>query len=754
LTRALGVILLAGLGLAPAPGGRDLVAEGTLALQRFERGEIEEAKRGFRRLLAAYNENDDLSSEELVAVALACRQLGQDDPQLFKDALRAFDEAIARDPDNVDARVRLAELFLEKYNSADASSALEEAERRAPDDARVLLARARVSDFDGAPGVLLLVERALAAAPKRVEARVFKAELLLEQEDFEGAARYAEAIVADDPASVPALSVLAAARYLQGDTARFEEAKRKARARNPRSAELYNRLAEQSARNRLYAEAVAFAGQATALDPRSWRGLGLLGLNQLRVGAIAEGRRNLEASFKGDPYNVWIKNTLDLLDTLPKYRETETPHFRLVVHGKESELLAPWVGELAEEAYAALSARYGHRPAAPIRLEVYPSHGDFSVRTVGLAGLGALGVSFGKVLAIDSPSARPIGQFNWGSTLWHEIAHAVTSGATAGKVPRWLGEGLSVREERRARPGWGDDVTLEFLRALKGGELLPVAALNFGFMRPTSPEQVPISYYQASLLVEWIEAQRGFPKILELLAAYRDGATTERAFARVMGTPLEELDRAFFAHLRERFGAALGQLDEFETQRAAGAALFQQKKPAEAAPLLERARAAFPEYAGEGSPYGFLARIYKEQGAPDKAEEMLARLTAVNESDYHAHLELAALREARGDLAGAAAALDRAVYIWPFEAGLHQRLAGLHARLGGRAQVVRARRALVALDPVDRPEALYQLALALSEAGDPAGARREVLRALEIAPRFQRAQELLLRLHDERRPNS
>ena len=112
------------------------------------------------------------------------------------------------------------------------------------------------------------------------------------------------------------------------------------------------------------------------------------------------------------------------------------------------------------------------------------------------------------------------------------------------------------------------------------------------------------------------------------------------------------------------------------------------------------------------------------------------------------------MREARGDHAGAAAALDRALYVWPFEPGLHQRLAALHARLGGRAQVVKARRALVALDPVDRPEALYQLALALVDSGDAAGARREVLRALEIAPRFQRAQELLLRLHDERRPDS
>ena len=57
-----------------------------------------------------------------------------------------------------------------------------------------------------------------------------------------------------------------------------------------------------------------------------------------------------------------------------------------------------------------------------------------------------------------------------------------------------------------------------------------------------------------------------------------------------------------------------------------------------------------------------------------------------------------------------------------------------------------AREALVALNPVDQAEARYQLALAHFQAGDRDAARREVLRALEIAPNFERAQELLLRI--------
>ncbi|HUG52675.1 MAG TPA: tetratricopeptide repeat protein [Vicinamibacteria bacterium] len=761
-----------------------LAAELDLAVLQLQRGDGEAARKGFDRLLDAYNESGGrLSSEQLSAVAAACRHLGAGDPQLFKDALKAYDEAIEADPDNLDARVDLAELFLEKYNRADAAETAKAALDRNPSHPRALLAMARIMDFDGAPGVMEVVGKALKVNPNLAAARVFMAEVLLDQEDHEGAAREAEGLLALNPTSLPALSALAAARYLQGDQVRFEEARGRALALNPRNAELYNRLAEMSARNRLFRQAVDFAGQAVALDPRSARGLGIRGLNQLRIGAIEEGRRSLEASFAGDPYNVWIKNTLDLLDTFPRYRETRTPHFLLVVHGKESELLTPYAAALAEEAYETLSARYGYRPEAPVRIEVYPDHADFSVRTIGLAGLAGLGACFGPVLAIDSPSAREVGRFNWGSTLWHELAHTFTLGLTGQKVPRWLTEGLSVHEEHRARPGWGDDTTVEFLQALKAGELLPLAELNSGFVRPKNPHQVSISYYQAGLMVEWIEAQRGFAALRGLLGAYAGGRTTAQAVEKVLGTSTEELDKAFFAHLEQRFAGPLAAIrapskvpdtlaaaataggavsaalleqrakahpGDFEAQRAAGVALAHLERREEALPYLERAHSLFPEYGGDDNPLWYLAGIYKERGKPRQAAEALTRLTTISDSHYRAHLELSALLEEQGDLAGAARILERALYISPFEAAVHERMAALYARLGDPAGVVRARRSLVALDPVDRAEALYQLALALSEAGDERAARREVLRALELAPRFQRAQELLLRLHDRR----
>jgi len=58
---------------------------------------------------------------------------------------------------------------------------------------------------------------------------------------------------------------------------------------------------------------------------------------------------------------------------------------------------------------------------------------------------------------------------------------------------------------------------------------------------------------------------------------------------------------------------------------------------------------------------------------------------------------------------------------------------------------------MVALDPADRLEARYQLARALSLAGDRTGARRELLAVLEQAPGFEKAQVLLLELQAEQR---
>ncbi len=778
-----------------ARGAEALVASFELALLAWERGEIEAATSDFYGMIDAYNRGAANTAEELVAVGQACRLLGRDDPELFKDALRAYDEAAALAPSWPAPRIRIGELFLEKYDSAQARSALGDVLRSNPRHPEALLAMARTMRFDGDPRAQAVLDSALEVNPNLIPALVFQARLRFQAERFGEARTQAEKALEVDPGSFAARTLLAAVAFLEGRGEEFERLRDGVLADNPRYAELFNDLADASVDNRLYPQARDFAAEAVRIDPKSWRGHGLLGMNQLRLGEIEAGRTNLETSFAGDPYNVWTKNTLDLLDTFGDYRKVESEHFEFHIHDSEADLLAPYMVELAEEAWTTLAKRYRFEPPAPIRVEVYPSHADFSVRTVGLAGLGALGVCFGPVIALDSPSARQVGHFNWGSTLWHEIAHTFTLLATDSKIPRWLTEGLSVFEERRARPGWGDDVQVGFLTALRDDELLGIAEINDGFVRPKFPNQIALSYYQASLISDWIEENHGFEAILEMLAGYRDGRSTEEVFHDAMSLSLDDFDERFFRHLRARFGGAMASLgdappdadeeeqtageggpsraptrnpferrepdletlaraarenpDDFRIQMTYGYALFREERFAEAEKPLARGRALFPEYVGAGNAYTLLAEIYRQQEREDEAIEALMTLVASNEMAWDEHLALAGLLEGAGHDEQEAKILERALYISPYDPGVHRRLAELASASGRFELAVRERAALVALDPPDRAVALHELARAQRHAGQPAQARRTALRALEVAPGYDPAQELLLELVGE-----
>ena len=749
-----------------------LLARLNLAVLRYERGDLDAARSEFDRFIDVYNESENLTAAELRSVAAAVRYLSLSDWALAQDALRAYDESIAADPGDPEPRIGVGELFLERFRFDLAQESFEEVLEVSPEHPRALLGLAKTFKLAGLPGAFDLTQRSLEANPNLVGARAFHAELLLESEDLDRALEELEKALEVNRSSLQALSVLAATRFLQGDGAGFTATTRRVLEINPRYSQLYNTLAEVSVRNRLYGQAVEFAERAVELDPTSWRGFTILGINQMRTGSMRAGRANLETAFEGNPYDPWTKNTLDLLDTLVQYPETSTTRFQFAIDGTESDLLTLYFGDLAEAAYDSLSRKYGYRPATPVRVEVFAHHADFSVRTVGLAGLGALGVSFGRVVAMDSPSARAVGEFNWGSTLWHELAHTFHLGLSNHRVPRWFTEGLAVFEERRARPGWGDDVSPGFLLAYLDDRLLPVSELNNGFMRPAYPEQIGYSYYQASLVCELIERNHGFEALVAMLREYGATKSTKDVFETVLGTDMKQFDRMFDDYMNERFSGPLAALqsagsagepphrsreqiaerardnpDDFVAQLAMGTMLLERGRAEEAVGYFERAKSLFPEYAGDDSPYWYLARIYKEQGKLEQAASQLEQLTAINERNYAALVELSDIREGLNDLRGATTALEQTLYIYPMEMELHARLADSYADLGRWGEAIRERQAVIALNPVDRAEALYQLAKTYFDSGDMDDARSVLLRALENAPNFQKAQELLLEIH-------
>ncbi|HEY6220898.1 MAG TPA: tetratricopeptide repeat protein, partial [Gemmatimonadaceae bacterium] len=545
---------------AVAGHARDsLTAKLQLGILQYDRGARDSALKRFDAFIDVYNtRGPQLTSDELVDVAVAVRYLGVTNPQLFKDALKAFDMALRADPQNDDARVQLGNLFLEKYNNADAQTEFDEVLRTNPNNPAALVGAAERKDADNEPGVDSLVRRALAVNPDFVPARLMVARQRIDVEDYPGARAELDHVLRIDPLNAEAVAMLAAAAYLQHDAAGFATNKQRALANNPKDGDFFVTMSELTSRVRLYDTAATFARQGIAVDSTNWKAHAKLGMNLLRMGQVEEARRSLERAFAADPYDVWTKNTLDLLDTYKNYDIVATEHFRLMIEKTESGVLGVYLGDLAEQAYKTFAAKYGYTPNGLVRIEVYRSHADFSVRTVGLAGLGALGVSFGNTLAFDSPAAKDAGPFNWGSTFWHELAHTFTLGATDNRVPRWFSEGLSVYEEHHAfKSGWGFGVSPAFLAALKAGKLVPVSRMNDGFMHPAYPEQVGYSYYQASLVCELIARDYGEPALIKMLQGYKDGLTTDQVFQRVLNTDIKAFDKKFDDYVRTRFAAIL-----------------------------------------------------------------------------------------------------------------------------------------------------------------------------------------------------
>jgi tetratricopeptide (TPR) repeat protein len=406
------------------------------------------------------------------------------------------------------------------------------------------------------------------------------------------------------------------------------------------------------------------------------------------------------------------------------------------------------------------------------------------VRTLGLPGLGALGASFGSVVAMDSPSARPVGAFHWASTLWHELAHVVTLGLTDNRVPRWFTEGLSTYEETKARPGWGDPMGPEIIRPLKQRGLIPMEKLNGVFVRPEYPAQIGFAYFQSGLICEFIVEKYGFPKILDMLAAYRNAASDEEAIRRATGLSLSEFDAQFREYAREKtynFAEAVvlrqpargdaehgaepeiqiqGQTPEQAEERAETppsandyfarlrqAAQFEkERKFGQAIAEAATAKRLFPLYTDEGDPYRLLARIYEGQGQKQLAAAELLEWKVQKGRDPETFKKLAALLKELDRTPEAIRTLEDALYISMFDLEMHQRLGEWYLESENPRSAAREYRAVLALDPPDKAEAHYRLAMAYQSLSDRANARREVLAALEIAPGFRAAQRLLLEL--------
>ena len=743
--------------------GGPALATVRLAEVYFTTGRTEEGLELCREVLRNTGSQGPPNAPNLMAAGLAARYL-----ELSHEANSFLAAATRFDDEYLDAYVAWGRLFLDKHNRAEATGIFEDALKTDSGYPLALIGLAEALAEKQPLPAEAIVRKALAINPALMEGRHFLAGLHLTDEAYDDAIGQLDQALEINPSSPGTHALLAATYHGQGRQADFEAARQRVLNINPSYGRLYEIIANHLTRRYRFRESVEMGRRAIETDPALWSAYAGLGISLTRVGEMAEARRMLEQAFDRDPFDTRTYNTLELLDSFEDFETRESGPFILKIHRDEDAVYGKLAIDLLEEAHRTIAPRYGFTPDGPVLVEMLPDNDDFMVRIAGVPGTGGLlGVCFGEVVVANSPRARPKGTFNWGQTLWHEYIHVTHLQQTRNRIPRWLAEGIAVYETRLARPEWDMDLEAEFVEAAVKGELLAVSELNRGFTRPKSRNQIVLSYYQASIVVEYIVDTFGFEAIRHMLDLYNRNRTTAEVVREVTGRSMEDFDQAFAEYTEKRI-AGLRRVLQFKPPRdekpsmaeleamaadhpesfyahlMLGQALHMLQRYEEAIAPLERARILYANYTHAGNPHALLAEIYLEQGNTQAAMEVLEALTAVDEDDFESCMTLAGLYAGEGRRGDALRILERAVMIDPFDAGIRKMRAGLYEQDGRPDLAVPEYEAVLAVETTDRVQAQYDLARAYLAAGRKDDARKAALKALEDAPGFEAAQEVLL----------
>ena len=516
-------------------------------------GQKAKADKLYRKMVAFEQEENvkEEDSEGLFLVAEAGRALGQFQyaNETYRDSLRAAAKSSIL---SKEANIAWGQMFLEKFAPGNAAESFEEVLESNPKhpDALAGMARVRLEESYNISDALKYIRKALAVNSRHQEALIARASIEIDRNQWATAEETLRGVLKVNPGRLEALSLLAAIYWLRDDTRNYQRTKQKVFAKNRQFGKFYHLVGRSAVREHRYESAIDLYKQAVLLNPKDYSAMEAVGTGYLRLAEEKQGLEWLEKAYAGDRYNVRTVNTLELFDDyIPRnYRFAETDHFHLRLHKDEKEILLKTVGPVLEEAYSSMVKKYGFSPSPKTTVELFNSKEHYSVRTIGLPNLGALGVCFGRVITALSPST---GDVNWGMVLWHELAHVFAIQLSNSRVPRWYTEGLSEYETVLARPEWRRENDADIAAALRAGELPSVSELNYGFMKPDR-QKVVVAYHLSSATIQYIAETYGFPALVKGLKLFGKGLETEAVIEKITGRTVKAFDSEFRDYLKRR----------------------------------------------------------------------------------------------------------------------------------------------------------------------------------------------------------
>ena len=709
-----------------------------------------------------YTDADDLTCLGEVALLLGA------DPKAVQEGF--FERARRNYPNRPEGFVSAARLALDKGDPAFAADLLKPVVKDFPDNAELLFLLSEALAEADSKTALQLRQQALEKNPRLFPALQRVAEQQIDAENYEGADRTLQQMLAVNPHLPAAHALRSVIRHLQGNTTAEAESRAAALQFCINSPEPDHLIGTRLSRKYRFAEGAAAQRRALELDPNCNKARTQLAQDLLRLGQISEGWQLAEQAGKADQYNSTLFNLLQLKDSLGRYTTIKTDHFEIRMERGEAALYGPRAAALLEEAWLQYTTRYEHQPETPVFVEIYQRADDFAVRTFGIPDVtGFLGVCFGRVVTANSPASRRDSPVSWESVLWHEFCHVVTLQKTGNRIPRWLSEGISVYEERLRDPRWGQQLTPEFRDRIRAGLAVPIAQLSSAFLNAGSGSDLNFAYYESSLAVEHIITVHGLPALNAVLTDLHGGLQINDALGRHCGG-LESLQASFEQFLRQQADqlaptadfskeplqtlqeADISALAEFcrqNPQHVPALLLLAQKqlqaKDAAAEQTLRRLLELYPQDLGTGGARTLLAQLYRERGAVDAEQQILTEHLQRTADDVQAALRLQELSLNAQAWPEVIRYGQQIFAADPFRAEVQERMLLAGQSTGDVAVMSAALQCLLQLQPDDAARLNFRLAQVLQPAS-PAEARRRVLLALEQSPRYREAHQLLLSL--------
>ncbi|WP_437188017.1 tetratricopeptide repeat protein [Planctomicrobium sp. SH668] len=699
------------------------------------------------------------------------------DPKSVQTVLLKSAEKIA--PNSPEPFVATGELALEKRDYSLAAESFRKALTLQENHVAAMYGLARAVAGSDADLSTELIEKILKVNPQHSGALLMNVQNWINAEQYEQALETLDSILSVNAVHPEALAYSAAIHFLQNNDAQGDELRSLALSTwksNPAVDHQIGRILSEKYRFEAGANRQRLS---LALNNRYHPAMKQLAMDLLRLGQEEEGWERARLANSIDPYDVTSFNLVTLRDELRGFTILTSPGFQIRMEKKEAAIYGDQVVQLLHEAKAILCEKYQLELPETIFVEIFPNPSDFAVRTFGLPGAGSfLGVCFGDVITATSPVARAPLMVNWKSVLWHEFVHVVTLNKTHNLMPRWLSEGISVYEERQKDPRWGEQMTPSYRRMILGGELAPISELSGSFMQPKTPEHLMFAYFESSLVVEHIINTYGVEALIDILNDLAIGMHINEAIERHTA-PMQQLEEEFeqFAtNAAMQFGPnVIWETEDFSDLlnqdpetipeavmdwaaahprqylglKECAQILIKLEKYIQAATVLEMAVECFPTEPGTSSSLSLLAEMHRKLNNTPEERRRLREMIDLNDDPGLALIRLLTLDENGPDSAQLRSDAFRLLEINPLLPLPYSILARTAEQEDRPTEGISALKILLQLSPHDPGELHFRLAKLLQKQGDFAEARRHVLQALEIAPRYREAMQLLLSLQEE-----